>query len=87
YKDCPIPSDHHIDFNRILTDNPKDYLNVEGGRVTSKAMVKHLNKAIWNIYDWSGETVDPEVLSKLAIEGKNWLYNQTTVKLPEYLPT
>ncbi|BDR26857.1 hypothetical protein RVBP20_0980 [Pseudomonas phage sp. NK1] len=87
YKDCPIPSDHHIDFNRILTDNPKDYLNVEGGRVTSKAMVKHLNKAIWNIYDWSGETVDPEVLSKLAIEGKNWLYNQTTVKLSEYLAT
>ncbi|MFO5701745.1 hypothetical protein ACLBSN_31740, partial [Klebsiella pneumoniae] len=47
----------------------------------------HLNKAIWNIYDWSGETVDPEVLSKLAIEGKNWLYNQTTVKLSEYLAT
>ncbi|MFO5615312.1 hypothetical protein ACLBQC_32690, partial [Klebsiella pneumoniae] len=69
----------------ILTDLPKVYLYVDGGRVSSMAMVKLLNKAIWNIYDWSGETVDPEVLSKLAIEDKNWLYNQTTVKLSEYL--
>ncbi|MBW6072565.1 hypothetical protein KZ856_36895, partial [Pseudomonas aeruginosa] len=64
----------------------KDY-HLASTRVTSKSLVKYLNKVIWGIHAWSGEQIDPEVLAKLAIEGKNWLYNETTTRLSAYIAT
>lgn len=68
---APIVSDYHLGHTRV----------------TSKSLVSYLNKVIWGIHEHSGETVCPESLAKLAIEGKNWLYNETTVKLSRYVAT
>lgn len=71
YPDAPILKDYHLAQTRV----------------TSKSLIKFLNKVIWGIHEWSNETVDPEVLAKLAIEGKNWLYNETTSRLSPYIAT
>lgn len=67
----PILRDYHLQYERV----------------TSKSLVSYLNKVIWGIHEYSGEKVCPESLAKLAIEGKNWLYNETTVKLSRYVAT
>jgi hypothetical protein len=71
YPDTPILSGYHLNHTRV----------------TSKSLVSYINDVIWGIHAHSNETVDPEVLAKLAIEGKNWLYNECTTKLSAYVAT
>ncbi len=62
FPDVPILKEYHIG-NNVPT----------GGRIN-----KRLNSVLWGIHKHSGEQVDPEYLSKLAIVSVNKLFNDIT---------
>lgn len=68
---CPIYKDYHLGETRF----------------SSKAMLKFINKVIWGIHAWTGELVDPEMLSKLAIVTSNRCFNDWTVNLSPWVST
>jgi len=55
--------------------------------ISGRKMLNMINQCIWDIHSHSGETHDPEHLSKLAIETINRIYNQMTVRLSAHVTT
>jgi hypothetical protein len=69
YPECPIFKEYHLGDTRF----------------TSKNMLVFINRVIWGIHAWSGETVDTERLSHLAILTTNRFYNVFTIRLSAYV--
>lgn len=61
--------------------------HINDARVTSKSLVKLLNGIIWTIHEWGKGQIEPEQISRLAIEAKTRFYNETTTKFSGYVST
>lgn len=55
--------------------------------VTAGLINSLVNRAVWDIHAYSGETIDTELLSKSAIECVNELFNEFTVRAASYVTT
>jgi hypothetical protein len=71
FPDVPILKEHHMNEERV----------------SSKSLVRCLNRVIWHIHSYLNEQVDTELLARYAIEATNILYNMTTIKLSPYVTT